>query len=399
MQVVDTATGPLPKPDAASLAHSHRVADYIRARIEVAGGRIGFAEYMQHALYASGLGYYCAGARKFGEAGDFVTAPEASPLFAKVLANQVVAVLEQIEAPIDRNILEFGAGSGSLAIGLLKRLEILGSLPERYFILDVSADLRQRQAAAIGAALPRYLGNVIWLSALPESFSGVVIANEVLDALPVERFLKSGQRTYRRSVAVEGNGFVWKTEIAPKLLRRAVKDIESGIGYQLPEGYESEISLGLAAWIFDLAASMTQGFVFLLDYGISQREYYAPDRSSGWLRCHFRHYAHSNPLIYPGIQDLTAWVNFTEVANAAFDGGLQVAGYLSQAQFLLHGGAQQELSEVSELPTAARIQLLQEVKLLMMPGEMGEHFKCLGLSKGNIVAPECFGLADRSHTL
>lgn len=399
MQVLNSRNTHLPQPDAASLEHSQRVADYIRSRIGEAGGSIGFAEFMQYALYATGLGYYSAGATKFGEAGDFITAPEVSPLFAKILANQVAAVLEQIDEPTDRAILEIGAGSGALAVVLLKRLDALAALPARYYILDVSADLRQRQATAIQAAMPHYFDRVSWLSALPESFTGVVIANEVLDALPVERFRKCEQRIFRRSVACSGDAFSWLTEPAPGVLERALLEIEDSLGLVLPDGYESEISLGAGAWVADLAASLRQGFVFLFDYGVSQSEYYAVDRFDGWLRCHFRHHAHSDPLIYPGIQDLTAWVNFTQVATAAVDSGLQVAGYVTQAQFLLHGGLQQELHEMAGLPTAAQIEMSQQVKLLMMPGEMGENFKCLGLGKGDIDAPELFRIADRSHTL
>lgn len=399
MQVLSKQYRHLPQPDTASLAHSQRVAEHIRRLIEDAGGSIGFAEFMQHALYASGLGYYSAGATKFGEAGDFITAPEVSPLFSRILANQVAVVLEQIDDPLDRVVLEFGAGSGALAVELLKRLESLAALPARYYILDVSADLRQRQAAAIQAAMPHYFDNVTWISALPESFAGAVIANEVLDALPVERFLKREQRIFRRSVACSGDAFIWLTETAPKVLERALLKIEANLGLVLPDGYESEISLGIGAWVSELAARLRQGFVFLFDYGVSQSEYYAEDRLNGWLRCHFRHHAHSDPLIYPGIQDLSAWVNFSQVATAAFDSGLQIAGFVTQAQFMLQGGLQQELHDIAGLPTAAQIEMSQQVKLLMMPGEMGESFKCLGLSKGDIDAPELFKLADRSHTL
>lgn len=399
MQVLSSKNNNLPQPDADSLAHSRRVAEHIHALIEAAGGTIGFAEFMHHALYASGLGYYSAGATKFGEAGDFITAPEASPVFAKILANQVSAVLEQIDKSLDPTIIEIGAGSGALAVELLKRLDMLAALPAHYFILDVSADLRQRQANAIRAALPNYFENVRWLSTLPESYTGVVIANEVLDALPFERFVKSEQRICRRSVARSGDEFSWQTETAPAVLQQAVQDIEADLGHKLPEGYESDVSLGVKDWVKGLAAGLDQGFVFLFDYGVSQREYYAKDRSSGWLRCHFRHHAHSDPLIYPGIQDITTWVNFSQVAHAAFDSDLQIAGYVTQAQFLLHGGLQQELQDIAGMPTEAQIELSRQVKLLMMPGEMGESFKCLGLSKGDIDAPELFQIADRSHTL
>ena len=399
MQALDKNKNQLPQPDTDSLAHSERVAAYIRRAIEEAGGRIGFAEFMQHALYAPGLGYYNAGSTKFGEAGDFVTAPEISPLFAKIIARQSAGILSQIDDPGGRNVLEFGAGSGVLAVELLRSLEALGSLPSRYLILEVSADLRQRQSDAIRAALPYYIDKIEWLSAMPVSHTGVVIANEVLDALPVERFVKYQGRVLRKTIEVSGKDFVWSSEAAADLLQRAVRDIEKGLGQPLPDGYESEVSLAAGDWLSNLATCLDQAFVFLFDYGVSRSEYYAADRMEGWLRCHFRHHAHSNPLINVGIQDLTAWVDFSQIAGAASDNGLQVAGYVTQAMFMLHGGLQHEMRDIADLPTETQIELSRQVKLLTMPGEMGESFKCLGLVKGNLEPPELFTIADRAHTL
>jgi SAM-dependent MidA family methyltransferase len=399
MQVLRKNKNQLPQPDSDSLAHSERVAAYIRDTIENAGGNIGFAEFMQHALYAPDLGYYNAGATKFGEAGDFVTAPEISPLFAKIIARQSAHILLQIDDPGDRNILEFGAGTGVLAVQLLKSLEALQSLPSRYRILEVSPDLRQRQSDAIREALPHFIDKVDWLRQLPASHTGVVIANEVLDAMPVERFIKSQGRVLRKMVSVHGDDFVWSSEPAGETLQRAVQDIERDLGQPLPEGYESEVSLAVGDWLSNLAACLDLAFVFLIDYGVSRSEYYAPDRNEGWLRCHFRHHAHSNPLINAGIQDLTAWVDFSRVAGAASDHGLQVAGYVTQAMFVLHGGLNQEMLYIADMPTKTQIDLSRQVKLLTMPGEMGENFKCLGLAKGDIEPPELFAIADRAHTL
>lgn len=396
---MNTIANHLPQPEAVSQAHSARVQAHIERVIDDAGGSIGFAEFMQHALYANGLGYYSAGATKFGAAGDFVTAPEISPLFGKILANQLAVVLGQIDHAENRTVLEIGAGSGALAIHLLQRLEALGSLPYRYRILEVSADLQQRQLAAIESALPHLADRVEWISGWPDSLSGAVVANEVLDAMPVERFVKGDGQVYRQSVTTSDKGFAWTVEPAPDLLAAAVRDIEADLGLELADGYRSEVSLGVGEWLSGLADCMELGFVFLFDYGVSQREYYAADRSGGWLRCHFRHHAHSDPLIYPGIQDLTAWVNFSQVANAAYDSGLRIAGYVSQAQFLLLGGLPQELENIAGLPTDAQIALSRQVKLLTMPGEMGENFKCIGLSKGAIEAPGLFAAADRAHTL
>jgi len=398
-QILNTNTNRLPQPDAVSLAHSERVRRHIKRIIVDAGGSIAFAEFMQHALYANGLGYYSAGANKFGETGDFVTAPEISPLFGKILANQVCTVLEQIPDVALRSILEIGAGSGALAVDLLQQLEALNSLPSRYFILDVSPDLQQRQLAAIESAMPHFVDKVEWLSGWPENLCGAIVANEVLDAMPVERFVKCDGQVVRQTVTATDDGFAWASMPAPDILTDAVNAIEADIGQEFPDGYESEVSLGAAQWLSDLANSLQIGFVFLFDYGVSQREYYASDRCNGWLRCHFRHHAHSDPLIYPGIQDLTAWVDFTRVANAAYDSGLQIAGYVNQGQFLLQGGLMRELEDIARMPTDAQIALSQQVKLLTMPGEMGENFKCLGLSKGAIDAPELFSLSDRSHTL
>ena len=399
MQALKAGLHELPKPDAASLKHSEQVADHIRGVIRDNGGTIGFAEFMHNALYASGLGYYVAGASKFGAAGDFVTAPEVSPIFSRILARQAAGVLRQFDRAEDRNVLELGAGSGALAVAMLGKLEELDSLPERYFILDVSADLSERQAAKIKKNMPNYFERVVWLSAFPESFCGVVIANEVVDALPVERFSKSNNVIHRQSVTCSTEGFAWQSEPAPDVLCHAIESIENSLGCRLPDNYISEISLGVCEWVADLANRISRGFCFVFDYGVSQREYYAADRCDGWLRCHFRHHAHSDPLVYPGIQDLTAWVDFTRLAQAAFDNGLQVAGYVTQAQFLMHSGLQEELRIMDELPTAAQIELSRQVKVLTLPGEMGEHIKCLGLSKGQIESPRVFEIADRAHAL
>lgn len=399
MSVLHTNSSRLPAPDADSQAHSDKVREHIAGVIECHGGSIGFAEFMHHALYAKGLGYYSAGTTKFGEAGDFITAPEISPLFGRVLANQVAVVLDSMAAPENRAVLEIGAGSGVLAVDLLQRLAALGSLPGHYHILEVSADLQQRQRAAIESALPDYVENVSWLDGLPERFCGVVVANEVLDALPVERFVKRDREVMQLAVTTADHGFAWLERPAPDVLVAAVQNIEAELGVSLPDGYLSDVSLGVDPWLASLGRSIEHGFVFLFDYGVSQRDYYAADRSGGWLRCYFRHHVHDDPLILPGIQDLTAWVNFSQVANAAFDGGLQIEGFVTQAQFLLLGGLPQELEDIATLPTEAQIKLSQQAKLLMMPGEMGEHFKCLGLSKGKTKVPDLFSAADRSHTL
>ncbi len=386
----------LPEPDAASAAHSARCADYIHDRIRDAGGSISFAEYMHYALYAPGLGYYTAGARKFGADGDFVTAPEISPIFGRILARQCAAVLEDIE---HGSILEFGAGSGKLAADLLRALDALDALPDSYLIVEVSADLRERQERYLQSEVGDLANRVHWLNRLPQKHAGVVVANEVLDALPVERFARRNSGIGQIRVAAEEDGFKLVEEPAPEILATAVQSIENDLGKNLPQGFASEVSLAAPGWIADISGALKHGVAFLFDYGVSRREYYAADRSGGWLRCHFRHHAHSDPLILPGVQDLTAWVDFSGIATAAVSSGLVVAGYVTQAQFLLGGGLDEELEGLTEMPLEAQLELSGQVKMLTLPGEMGENIKCLGLSRGPVRRPAALVNADRTHAL
>lgn len=387
----------LPMPDAASAAHSERVADCIRVEIAAAGGDIGFAEYMHHALYAPGLGYYSAGAVKFGPDGDFVTAPEVSPVFGAVLARELAAVLAGIESPA---ILEFGAGSGRLAIDVLRTLDELDALPAGgYRILEVSPELRERQADAMRAELPGIESCVGWLDRPPEAFAGVVIANEVLDALPVERFVRRRDGVRQIRVAADGRRFALRERPAPPALAAAVERIEAALGARLPDGYVTDVCLAAPPWVRELGRILREGAVFLFDYGVSRREYYAVDRAGGWLRCHFRHRVHDDPLLFPGIQDLTAWVDFTAVAEAAADAGFDIAGYASQAQFLIGAGLERHLGQLTDLPMAAQIELSAGVKRLTLPGEMGENFKCLCLGRGLSTRPRAFASGDRTATL
>jgi SAM-dependent MidA family methyltransferase len=386
----------LPLPDTDSARHSSRVAQHIRSCIDTADGSISFAEFMQHALYAPGLGYYTAGTKKFGAGGDFVTAPEISPLFGNVLARQCAAVLEQLPGG---NVLEPGAGSGALAVSLLNKLDQLNALPDQYMILEVSADLQQRQEQRLREEVPHLADRVTWLSELPRDFAGVIVANEVADALPFERVVKRQGVLQQFRVGVEKDDFVWQFADAPELLQQAFSRIEAHLDEPLADEYATEISPAVSNWIGDLSASLNAGMIFLFDYGVTRREYYAPDRHQGWLRCHFRHRVHNDPLILPGIQDLTAWVDFSAVAEAAQAAGLEVAGYVTQAHFLLHGGLDEELTEFTSLPQAEQLELSRQVKLLTLPGEMGESFKCIGLARGDIDLPGAFQMSDRTHML
>jgi SAM-dependent MidA family methyltransferase len=386
----------LPTPDAQSAAHSARVAAYVRDRIAAAGGRISFAEYMHDVLYAPGLGYYSAGTAKFGAGGDFVTAPEVSPVFGRVLARQCAEVMSGTG---EWELLEFGAGTGRLAADLLARLAELDALPRRYCIVEVSAELRARQRVLLEAEIPEHLDRIRWLDGMPDVHAGIVVANEVLDAMPVERFVRRADAVAQLCVADAGDHLVLTEGPAPDFLARAVETIEAELGRALPAGYVSEVNTAAPGWIAELAARMQRGVAFLFDYGVSRREYYAPERSGGWLRCHYRHRVHDDPLLLPGIQDLTAWVDFTSVAGAAADNGLAVAGFVSQAQFLLGGGLGAELAGMSELTTDAQLELSRQVKLLTLPSEMGENFKCLGLSRDPAARPTAFGTADRTVSL
>jgi SAM-dependent MidA family methyltransferase len=384
----------LPIPDAVSAAHSARVARHVRALM--GDGHISFAAFMHEVLYAAGLGYYAAGATKFGAAGDFVTAPEISPLFAGVLARQCAQVLRPMQPA---SLLEIGAGSGRLAADLLTRLAELDELPQRYEIFEVSADLRERQQAFLAQAVPHIVARVSWPDRLPAAHRGVIIANEVLDALPVERFVRRADHVAQLCVAAHEDRFEIVEKPAPAALAAAVLDIERDLGQALPNGYVSEVCLAAAGWTADLAGVLQEGVAFLFDYGVERRAYYAADRSNGWLRCHFRQHAHDDALLLPGIQDITAWVDFSAVANVAVAHGLDILGYVTQAHFLLDGGLGAELAGFSELPLAAQLQLSGQVKLLTLPGEMGESFKCLGLGRGAVVTPESFINSDRTHAL
>ena len=328
------------------------------------------------------------------------TAPELSSLFGHVLARQCAPVLAAVRKNHGQaSILEFGAGSGKLAADILTRLNELDALPDSYMILEVSADLRERQESYINGAVPELASRVVWLAQMPRQHCGVILANEVLDALPVERFVRHADRVAQLCVCAEDGQFTIVEREAPAPLTVAVTAIEKDLGQPLPEAYVSEVNLAAAAWVADIAATLRAGMAFLFDYGVSRHEYYAPDRSDGWLRCHFRHHAHSDALILAGIQDITSWVDFSAVASAAIDGGLSIGGYVSQAHFLLNGGLADELANFTKLAPAAQLQLSAQVKLLTLPGEMGENFKCLGLSRALDDPPASFATADRTFSL
>lgn len=380
----------LPVPDTAAQAVSGRLVKQIRRAIDRSQGAIPFDRFMEMALYAPGLGYYVAGSRKFGEAGDFITSPEVSPLFAQCLARQAQPVLESLGGG---DILEFGAGSGLLAADLLEELERLECLPGRYFILEISPELQARQQETLRRHLPHLQGRVTWLQSLPRAFDGLVIANEVLDAMPVSRFRIRGQEIEESFVVQEDTRFAERfvPAVTPGL-RGAVEALREH--YTLADGYCSEINLRQEAWLRTLAASMGRGAAVLIDYGYSGREYYHPERSQGTLMCHYRHRAHANPFRWIGLQDITSHVDFTAAAKCAFTAGFHLGGYTTQAHFLIGNGLDTLLadSDPSDLPR--HIALVQGVKRLTLPSEMGERFKVLGLLKGMELNLQGFALRD-----
>jgi SAM-dependent MidA family methyltransferase len=368
----------LPHPGSDRAALSEALVRVITSEIRAAGGAIPFSRYMELCLYAPGLGYYSAGQRKFGSGGDFVTAPEISSLFGRCLARCCAEVLRQAGG----DVLEFGAGSGRLAVDLLGELNVLDSLPERYFILERSADLQQRQQQLLRRELPQLCERVVWLDRLPPAgFRGVMLANEVLDAMAVERFHWLGTAATQYFVAQGAEGFAWVEQpVESPGLRAAIERLVQVC--KLPAGYVSEANLLLEPWLQSLAGRLEEGLLLLVDYGYERGEYYHPQRSSGTLMCHYRQRAHGDPFLWPGLQDITAHVDFTAVAEAAVAAGLTVNGYTNQAWYLLDSGLERLLQEAGSTNSLAYQQLAQQAKTLILPGEMGERFKCIALTRG-----------------
>lgn len=386
----------LPLPDADALAYSEALKRRIAYEIESSAGWIDFARFMQLALYEPGMGYYSGGARKFGAAGDFVTAPEISAAFSQTIGAQA----EQIFALSAPQLIEVGAGSGRLAADLLLELERRRSLPERYAILELSGELRERQRRTIGHSAAHLLARVDWLDRLPERFDGLLLANELLDAMPVHLVLwgrgDDDQSILERGVAWENKALVWRDRPAgSRLLDRAQALAEE---CQPPPGYLSEIGLAATDWTAAWAGILGKGALLLIDYGFPRHEYYHPQRDSGTLMCHYRHHAHGDPFFLPGLQDITAHVDFTVIVEAGFAAGLDFLGYTTQAAFLLNCGLAELMARVSSddlryLPQA------QAAQKLLSPAEMGELFKVIALGKGLGEPLLGFAQGDRSAML
>jgi len=384
----------LPAMTPAERLHSEAAAALIGTELAAAGGWLSFERFMELALYAPGLGYYSAGSWKLGGGGDFVTAPEVSELFGRCVAAQCAEVL----GATGGEILELGAGTGRFAAGVLSALEAQGGLPERYLILEVSADLAARQRARLDALPPQLRARVVWLERLPEApLRGVILANEVADALPVRRFTVSGGALRELGVVLADGAFQAGAGPPDAALERACAGMFGSPPRNLPEGYTSEVSLRLSPWIVALGACLERGALLLLDYGVPRSHYYHPQRVAGTLRCHFHQRAHDDPFINVGVQDIGAWVEFTRAAEAATVAGLEVAGFATQAAFLLALGLE---GLVAAAPDAAgRARLAGEARRLIMPEEMGEAFKAMALTRGYEAPLTGFALQDLRRQL
>ncbi|GAB4295208.1 MAG: SAM-dependent methyltransferase [Thiohalomonadaceae bacterium] len=383
----------LPPPSAAEAAHSAALSRHLGKEISAAGGAISFARYMELALYAPGLGYYSAGARKFGADGDFVTAPELSPLFSRCVARHCAGLLSALDGG---EVMEFGAGSGVMAADILLELERMQALPPRYAILEVSADLRDRQRQTLAARAPHLLERVRWLDALPENFVGVVLGNEVLDAMPVHRFRWHDGQGHELGVRWNGEAFAW-CELPVCTPRLAARIRELAAACTWPEGYESEVNLAAEDWLHSLAGVLRRGVALLFDYGFPRHEYYHPQRSGGTLMCHYRHRSHPDPLILPGLQDITAHVDFTAMAAAATDAGLDVLGFANQANYLIGSGLLALAQEAGDV--RGQLEVAAQLKRLLLPGEMGELFKVLAVGYGVADGGAGFTVRDERYRL
>jgi SAM-dependent MidA family methyltransferase len=391
-------THQLPTPPPENQARSDALAQKIRQTLK-RHGSLSFAHFMQMALYTPGLGYYSSGLPKIGAQGDFITAPEISPIFSRCLARQAAQVLTSLEQP---NVIEFGAGKGTMAKDILLELDALQQPVEHYFIVELSADLRARQEDTLKTLPDALFEKVVWLDQLPKKpMEGVIIANEVLDAMPVEKLRLEADQSLRGYVTYNESKqrFEWEYHpVTDPTLQKAANGILSQIGHPPSQGYETEINLNIQPWLQSISDFLTHGALLLVDYGYTRREYYQPARRMGTLRCHYQHRAHSDPFFYPGLQDITAHVDFTAVAESAFDAGFKVAGFTTQAHFLMGSGLL-EMSGDPEMDITESLKIAQQIKTLTLPDEMGESFKVIALTKGCDLSLMGFKLRDLRHQL
>ncbi len=369
----------LPPPEPQALAASRALLERIGTELAAHGNWIPFARYMELALHEPGLGYYAGGARKLGAGGDFTTAPELTPLFGRALARQVRELLRPGEA-----VLEFGAGSGALAASILE------DLPAPYFILETSAELKERQQRKLG-------GRAQWLDRLPREFRGVMIANEVVDAMPVHALAWTRAGLVERGVCANEGQLAWSERPAEPSLAETAR----GIPIDLPPSgrYESELNLFAPLWMKSLGRVLARGAILVIDYGFPEREYYHPQRSMGTLACHYRHRVHDDPFFLPGLQDITAHVDFSALARAARAAGLELLGYANQAQFLVNCGITDLLAAEDPSDAKRYLPAAAAANKLLSPSEMGELFKVLAVGKGVDASLTGFARGDRSAAL
>ncbi|ODN43708.1 class I SAM-dependent methyltransferase [Piscirickettsia litoralis] len=390
----------LPEPSIEQMAHSQKLIELLQSEINDQPEKvISFKRFMEQTLYAPNLGYYMAGSRKFGAEGDFITAPELSPLFGETLALQAMDILSEFDQK-ERALLEVGAGSGALATVLLGKLAELDQLPEKYFILELSPELIERQREKIAELGEHILARVEWLNRWPKCFKGMVVANEVLDAMPVHHFEVMDQQAIEIGVSLENNQFCWQKVKQKNASTQAELD-RCIVDYQLPNGMKTELNLTLKPWLSGLYDAMEAGLVILIDYGGGAQDIFHPERMQGSLRAFYRHRVHQDVLAYPGLQDITSHVNFTEVAKAADQAGFNIAGFNTQANFLLNAGLLKCIEEKlnNEQEPLKQLKFTQQVKQLTLPTEMGEMFKVMGLTKNFSGQVKGFSVRDLCHSL
>ena len=385
---------PVPNHDEKNI--SDLALNEIKQKIKSNDGKISFSKFMHHALYAPDLGYYSGKSEKFGKSGDFITAAEESGILGRIIAKQCSIILNEMP---DASIIEYGPGSGALAVSILKQLLQMNLKPRAYYLVDVSEDLIERQKNRILTELPEIYDSVVWISEIPEGFSGIVIGNEVIDSMPFERFLISDKRILQFFVAIEDEELVYELESANFEIKKYVKQIESKIGKYLCDGFISEISFKGRDWINEISLKLNQGMVILLDYGTSRSEYYSDDNNKGWMHCHFKHHKHFEPLIYPGIQDITTWVDFSLISETAKANGMMIDAYLTQAQFIINNGIEDEFLGFESMDIKKQMELTRQIKLLTLPDKMGSNFKCLVMTKNFLKKGMVNQTGDKSYVL
>ena len=377
-----------------SLDHSLLVREQLIQHINTRDGWISFEEFIDFVMYKPGLGYYSAGAEKIGHSGDFTTAPEISKLFGMALANQMTPILDHYQSP---SIIEIGAGTGKLAFDIMTQLNDYQVNFDRYYILELSADLKQRQQSMLSHLPTKTLNKIVWLNSIPmDSIDGVIIANEVIDALPFTRFRSQNGQVYELGISVEDNQLIEQPRLADEMLSNTVDSIAKEIGMTFQDGYTSEIRINFGSWFRTIESMLSSGSIFFVDYGYARQEYYDEERTNGSMICHYRNIAHEDPLSNLGIQDISASVDFSQLADVALQHDIEVGFFTSQADFLINAEILGVIESV--IDEGLKMRLTQEVKQLLLPNQMGEVFKCMLLNKN--INPDNFdGIKDLRHTL